>query len=90
MAAFQSWGMTPGVEQVTQREFYEHGTRIELLMNPNDKDYSELQATMYKLLSANCLETKYSVNADFVTVCQRILKREWDIAKNEILDPAKS
>ena len=44
MAVFQSWGMTPGLKQEGQREFYEHGTRIELLMNPGDPNYEALQA----------------------------------------------
>lgn len=81
MAVFQSWGMTPGVEHASQREFYEHGTRIELLMNPRDPDYKALQGLMYRLLSADGVEEKYSVNAVYVGLCQGILKREWEIAK---------
>jgi len=42
MSKFQSYGVTPGVSQATEREFYEYGTRIELLMNPKDPDYAEL------------------------------------------------
>ena len=85
MAVFQSWGMTPGLKQSDQREFYEHGTRIELLMNPGDPDYEKLQALMYQLLVAGDVNQKYSINADFVLLCQRILKREWELAKREIL-----
>jgi hypothetical protein len=84
MAIFQSWGMTPGVKQADQREFYEHGTRIELLMNPGDPDYRILQALMYRLLEAQDLNQKYSINAEFVSLCQKILKREWELAKREI------
>ena len=85
MAVFQSWGMTPGLKQGDQREFYEHGTRIELLMNPGDADYETLQALMYQLLVASDVNQKYSINADFVALRQRILKREWELAKREIL-----
>ena len=85
MAVFHSWGMTPGLKQSDQREFYEHGTRIELLMNPGDPDYEKLQALMYQLLLAGDVNQKYSVNADFVLLCQQILKREWELAKREIL-----
>ena len=81
--------MTPNLDQMQQREFYEHGTRIELLMNPQDQDYATLQALMYRLLIAESMTDKYSVNAEYVEVCQRILKREWEVAKGETLgEPA--
>lgn len=89
MACFQSWGMTPNLDQRQRREFYEHGTRIELLMNPQDQDYATLQGLMYQLLIAESVAEKYSVNAKYVEVCQRILKREWEVAKLETLgDPS--
>ena len=84
MAMFQSWGMTPNLDQTNQREFYEHGTRIELLMNTQDPDFAQLQSLMYSLLSATAITDKYSVNAEYVAVCQRILKREWEVAKREL------
>jgi len=84
MAVFQSWGMTPGINQIDMREFYEHGTRIELLMNPRDPDYTTLQSLMYKLLGADDTDKKYAVNDEFVSLCQGILKREWELAKREI------
>src|SRR3569623_1794580 len=43
MATFQSYGVTPCVDHKNCREFYEAGTKIELMMNPNDPDYAELQ-----------------------------------------------
>ena len=79
--------MTPEIDQSSQREFYEHGTRIELLMNPHDKDFKLLQALMYKLLSASDTAEKYAVNTEYVELCQGILKREWKIAKRELLSP---
>lgn len=85
MAVFQSWGMTPGVDHAAQREFYEHGTRIELLMNPRDPDCRALQGLMYRLLNADGIDEKYSVNGEYVELCQGILKREWEIAKMELL-----
>ena len=85
MAVFQSWGMTPGVDHAAKREFYEHGTRIELLMNPRDPDYRALQGLMYRLLSADGIDEKYSVSGEYVELCQGILKREWEIAKMELL-----
>ena len=48
MAEFQSYGVTPGHKPGHEREFYRLGTKIELLMNPNDPDYDKLQDSLYK------------------------------------------
>jgi hypothetical protein len=84
MSKYQSYGVTPGVSHTTERQFYECGTRIELLMNPKDPDYAELHNCLYAFLAADGIREKYSANPDFVEICQRILKREWDNLKAEI------
>ena len=56
MSKFQSYGVTPSLNHAAEREFYEHGTRIELLMNPNDPDYQVLHDCLYRLLSAEHCE----------------------------------
>ncbi len=88
MSKFQSYGVTPNLDHSSEREFYEAGTRIELLMNPKDVDFAELQSCLYTFLSASETKDKYSVNAGYVAVCQRILKREWDTLKREIKEAA--
>lgn len=84
MAAFQSLGITPNILQGEQQEFYRLGTRIELFMNPLDEDFSELQRALYAFLAARDKPTKYAANPAYVSVCQRILKREWDVLKRDI------
>lgn len=84
MATFQSYGVTPSVEQATVREFYESGTHIELFMNPSDPDYNELHDCLYQFLAAEHIEEKFAVNARYVAVCQRILKREWEVLKRDL------
>lgn len=86
MAEFQSYGVQPGTDPTKERMFYKLGTKIELLMNPSDPDYPALQAQMYKFLSVADGDTvnKYSQNAEFIELCQRILKREWDRLKSDI------
>ena len=84
MASFQSYGVTPDLDHTGHREFYEHGTKIELLMNPKDPDYHELQGCLYSFLSADTPADKFSANPLYVAVCQRILKREWEVLKREI------
>jgi len=84
MAAFQSYGVTPGLDHHKKREWYEAGTKIELLMNPADPDFEELQQRMYAFFGATELGDKFSTNPQFVAVCQRILKREWEVLKSEV------
>lgn len=84
MSKFQSYGVTPEIEHANHREFYEAGTQIELMMNPKDPDFAELQLCLYKFLEAKGVEEKYSSNAQYIEVCQRILKREWETLKQEV------
>ena len=84
MATFHSYGVTPALDQHGTREWYEAGTRIELLMNSSDADYGELQDRMYAFLGAENVQDKYTANPLFVEVCQRILKREWEVLKTEV------
>ena len=84
MSKFQSFGVTPGIPHLQEREFYEWGTRIELLMNPQDPDYKELHNCLYRFLAAEDILDKYAANPEFVEICQRILKREWETLKKEI------
>ena len=84
LASFQAIGVTPSFDHVNDKEFYRLGTRIELFMYPNDVDFPELKRTLYAFLNAENLFEKYGANPAFVTVCQRILKREWDALKAEM------
>lgn len=86
MAEFQSYGVLPDSDPTRERDFYRLGTKIELLMNPGDPDYEELQNYMYNflLVSDGGVIDKYSKNAEFVELCQKILKREWDRLKLDI------
>lgn len=83
---FQSHGVLPSNDPTKDREFYRLGTKIELLMNPNDPDYDQLQGLMYEFLVAANGDTisKYGNNAEFVEVSQRILKREWERLKADL------
>lgn len=83
MCEFQSFGVTPELNQAQQREFYQAGTKIELLMNPSDPDYADLHDRMYAFLDAQTVQDKFAANAPYVAVCQRIIKREWDRLKTE-------
>ena len=71
------------------REFYESGTRIELLMNPKDPDYTELNEAMYEFLGVEDRIEKYLANPRYIEICQRILKREWEVLKTEVQNGAK-
>ena len=90
MSEFQSYGILPGSDPRMNRDFYRMGTRIELLMNPNDPDYPALVDLMYNFLEAADGDTidKYRQNQDFVNLCQSILKREWERLKFDLQDDA--
>lgn len=83
MAEFQSYAVTPGIDHSMDRKFYELGTKIELLMNPLDEDFETLNMCQYRMLSAKTTLEKYMANPEYVKVCQRILKREWERVKVE-------
>lgn len=85
MATFQSYGVTPELNHVATREFYETGTKLELLMDPDDEEFGDLQACLYKFLEARSAEEKFGANSRYVEVCQRILRRESLKIENELL-----
>ena len=88
MATFQSYGVTPDMNHNEQREFYEAGTRIELLMNPRDPDFEELHDAMYGFLGISGIDEKFAANPRYIQICQRILKREWEVLKAEVKSAA--
>ncbi|WP_156313636.1 hypothetical protein [Erythrobacter sp. SG61-1L] len=90
MAMFQSYGVTPDLDNFRTREWYESGTKIELLMNPEDPDYEELQNAMYAFLGVADIESRYGANPHYITVCQRILKRELSSLEQKIWQAAKT
>ena len=91
MSEFQSYGVTPECIPADEREFYALGTKIELLMNPGDEDYNSLHDALYGFLESSEGETidKYANNPEYIAICQRILKREWERLKTELHDPSK-
>ncbi len=89
MAKFQSFGVTPELDHNSVQEFYELGTRIELRINPKDKNFPALQEAMYGFLGAKTIEEKFIANPDYVNICQEILKTEWDVLCREVREVQK-
>ncbi len=86
LAEFQALGTVPNSNPRKSVEFYKLGTKIELMMNPSDPDFKELQQLMYEYLhvSEGELVEKYMINPEFISVGQRILKREWERLKKDL------
>lgn len=86
MAEFQSYGALPENDPTKIRDFYLLGTKIELLMNPNDEDYEALHETLEAFYDAGTRteNEKFSVDEKYVKICQRILKREWERLKKDV------
>lgn len=90
MSNYHSYGVTPNLDQTQVREFFKYGTQVELMMNREDPQYSRLQNAMYCFLSAKTEEEKFACNAEYVLVCQDILKGEWEVLKKQISAAARS
>ena len=84
MAQFQSLGVTPGLDHIKRPEFFQTGTKIQLLMNRDDPDYAVLDECLYNFLMADTEQEKYRSNPDYIDVCQRILKREEERLKSDL------
>ena len=87
MAVFQSYGINPETDKLKNREFCEAGTRIKLLMNPDDPDYAELISTIDKFDYKDGrteIYTQFMIDPKYISVCQKILKREWEVLKKEV------
>lgn len=84
MATLQSIGVAPNLQHQQETEFYRAGTKIELLMNREDRRYQPLQRCMYAFLAAKTTEDKFLCNAPFVEICQDVLKTEWEVLKREL------
>jgi hypothetical protein len=84
MSTFQSIGVTPHLPHIYNPDFYKAGTMIELLMNPGDPHFKELQRLLYRFLGAVSLEDKYKCNPEYISLCQTILKTEWERLTHEL------
>ncbi len=84
MAEFQAMAVTPDLDFQRETKFYQLMAGIELAINPADEDYEELSRTLYRYIEGAGIEEKRANDAPYVMVCQRILKREWDVLKAEI------
>ncbi|MEQ1594155.1 MAG: hypothetical protein ABL985_03580 [Casimicrobium sp.] len=85
MATFLSWAVTPFEDHLTNRPLMESGTRILLLMNSADSDYAKLAGMIQRLQSAVPMSEKRMRVDEYVVTCQQILKREWEVAKSELI-----
>lgn len=84
MAEFQALAVTPDLDYQKQTKFYQLMARIELSMNPGDEDYGELSKALYAYIEGGNVDERRANDPRYVAVCQRILKREWDVLKAEI------
>ena len=59
-------------------------------MNPEDEDYDALKQVMADFIDPKKMsfEGKKETNIQYVAICQRILKREWDKLQAEVQNVA--
>lgn len=91
LSEFQSYAVLPNFEPHKERKFYELGTQIELLLNPDEEPNKDLLKQMYSMLdvSSGTITDKYQKNPEFILSAQKILKSEWDRARNDLLKKKK-
>jgi transcriptional regulator of heat shock response len=63
---------------------YKVGMRIELRMNPADRDYEILRTAMHGCMETVDIEVITEEREKYIRVCQKILKREWEVLKKEL------
>lgn len=84
MAELQAMAVTPNKDFQSETKFYQLMARIELSLNPEDEDYGALETALYQYINGTDETERRANDAPYVAVCQRILKREWDVLKAEI------
>ena len=57
-------------------------------MNPADPDFAELHDAMHEFIHALEFSEKFDANPKYISICQRILKREWEVLKAEVSSAA--
>lgn len=72
-------------------DLVEHTARIMLLMNRSDPQFGELQQLMDRQLDQmrSAQATPESSGNEFMMICQGILKREWEVTKQELAEIEK-
>ncbi len=73
------------VETDQSEKAFAHVSKIQLLLNPDDSDYEELNGCMGNLASKLYeKDSDLTAEREFSAICQRILKKEWDRLKNDL------
>jgi hypothetical protein len=85
MAKFQSYGVTPDLEHSIQREWYESGTLVELMVDPESPKILELENAMYEFLNADTNEKKFKSNAIYISVCRSIINSEMKTIRDNVM-----
>jgi site-specific recombinase len=67
-----------------QLEYCELQSRIQLRLNPNDEDYAPLMEIWARFLGENEQGLLGTNAAEYSSICQKILKKEWDKLKDDL------
>jgi len=66
------------ISEIEQKKLWLHNYKIQLLLNPNEKDHVELvdkiKAEINNLISCN----EETLISEIISISQKVLKREWD------------
>jgi hypothetical protein len=62
------------------------GTKVELLLNPNEATSQKLLDLMNRIYDADSVEKRDKMDREFVSAAQAILKNEWNRVKRELVN----
>jgi hypothetical protein len=85
MSSFMALATERDHETFDRSKVIQTGLRIELRMNPEDRDYQILRSSMSAVVkSTDGMTEKDDGMGTYIETCQKILKREWDVLKGEL------
>lgn len=76
MAEFQSYGVLPDDDPTKKQEFYRLGTKIELLMNPNDEDYKALHDMLEAFYDKGSAPKEDSMWLHLLPLREKLMRRK--------------
>lgn len=87
MAEFRSIEHAPLKPPEKREKHLRLGAKIELMMNPNDEHFEDLQSAIhFYIYSPASTDDKQGRenSAEYITICQTILKTEWEVLKGDV------
>lgn len=84
LASFPSHFLSTDEDPLPDQSTYERIAKIQLMMNPLDGNYKRLTDAANAIITSENRIQKHNAHKEYISVCQEILKTEWEVLKSEI------